>query len=115
MPTPLRYAARPAAALAAGLCLWLAFPDADLWFLAPVGVALLGAATLTAGGRRGAALGMLAGLAFFVPTLSWSGIYVGALPWFALATLEASRGHAWRSARRTARWPTSPAGSAPRG
>ena len=74
MPTPLRYAARPAAALAAGLCLWLAFPDADLWFLAPVGVALLGAATLTAGGRRGAALGMLAGLAFFVPTLSWSGI-----------------------------------------
>ena len=89
MPTPLRYAARPAAALAAGLCLWLAFPDADLWFLAPVGVALLGAATLTAGGRRGAALGMLAGLAFFVPTLSWSGIYVGALPWFALATLQA--------------------------
>jgi apolipoprotein N-acyltransferase len=89
VPTPLRYAARPAAAVGAGLCLWLAFPDANLWWLAPVGVALLGAATLTAGARQGALLGALAGLAFFVPVLSWSGVYVGALPWFALAILEA--------------------------
>ena len=89
VPTPLRYAARPAAAVAAGLCLWLAFPDIDLWWLAPVGVALLGWATLTAGAARGFGLGMLAGLAFFVPTLSWSGVYVGALPWLALATLQA--------------------------
>lgn len=89
VPTPLRYAARPAAAVAAGLCLWLAFPDAGLWWLAPVGVAVLGAATLTVGAARGLGLGLLAGLAFFVPTLSWSGVYVGALPWFALATLEA--------------------------
>ncbi len=89
VPTPLRYAARPAAAVAAGLCLWLSFPDANLWWLAPVGVALLAGATLTAGARRGALLGLLGGLAFFVPVLSWSGVYVGALPWFALATLEA--------------------------
>ncbi len=89
VPTPLRYAARPAAAVGAGLCLWLAFPEPNLWWLAPVGVALLGAATLTAGARRGVLLGLLAGLAFFVPVLSWSGVYVGALPWFALAVLEA--------------------------
>ncbi len=89
VPTPLRYAARPAAAVAAGLCLWLAFPEADLWWLAPVGVALLGAATLTAGAARGFGLGLLAGWALFVPVLSWSGVYVGALPWLALATLEA--------------------------
>ncbi len=89
VPTPLRDAARPAAAVAAGLCLWLSFPDANLWWLAPVGVALLAGATLTAGARRGALLGLLGGLAFFVPVLSWSGVYVGALPWFALATLEA--------------------------
>ncbi len=89
VPTPLRFAARPAAAVAAGLCLWLAFPEANAWWLAPVGVALLGWATLTAGGRHGAVLGLLGGLAFFVPVLSWSGVYVGALPWFALATLEA--------------------------
>jgi apolipoprotein N-acyltransferase len=89
VPTPLRYAARPAAAVAAGLCLWLAFPEAGLWWLAPIGVALLAGATLTAGARQGALLGLLGGLAFFVPVLSWSGVYVGALPWFALATLEA--------------------------
>ena len=64
-------------------------PGRDLWWLAPVGVALLAGATLTAGARRGALLGLLGGLAFFVPVLSWSGVYVGALPWFALATLEA--------------------------
>jgi apolipoprotein N-acyltransferase len=71
------------------LCLWLAFPEVDLWWLAPVGVALLGGATLTADAPRGFGLGMLAGWAFFVPVLSWSGVYVGALPWLALATLEA--------------------------
>jgi len=89
VPTPLRYAARPAAALAAGLCLWLAFPEHDLWWLAPVGVALLGGATLTAGWWGGVRAGFVAGMAFFVPTLSWSGVYVGALPWFALAILQA--------------------------
>jgi apolipoprotein N-acyltransferase len=89
VPTPPRTLAQLIAAVAAGLALWLAFPGHDLWWLAPVGVALLGAATLTAGPWRGAGLGMVAGLAFFVPTLSWSGVYVGALPWLALAVLEA--------------------------
>ena len=39
--------------------------------------------------RTGALLGLLAGLACFIPTLSWSGIFVGRFPWFALATTEA--------------------------
>lgn len=89
VPTPSRTTARIAAALVTGACLWLSFPGYDLWFLAPVGVALLGAATLDAGTWRGVLVGMLAGLTFFVPTLSWSGVYVGALPWLALAVLEA--------------------------
>jgi apolipoprotein N-acyltransferase len=80
---------RAVGALGAGLLLWLAFPEHDLWWLAPVAVALLGAVTLDVGARRGFGLGMLAGWAFFVPVLSWSGIYVGKLPWFALATLQA--------------------------
>ncbi len=89
VPTPLRLPAGLVAAVLAGLALWLAFPDHDQWWLAPAGVALLGAATLTAGAARGFLIGLVAGLAVFVPTLSWSGVYVGRLPWFALATLEA--------------------------
>ncbi len=76
-------------AVAAGLAMAAAFPTMDLWWLAPVGVAALSVAVLGARARLAAGLGLLAGLAFFLPTLSWTGIYVGHLPWFALATTEA--------------------------
>ena len=76
-------------AITSGLALWLAFPSHNLWPLAIVGVALLALATRGAGFRRGLGLGLLSGLACFVPLLSWSGVYVGALPWLALAVLEA--------------------------
>ncbi|WP_035914539.1 apolipoprotein N-acyltransferase [Knoellia sinensis] len=89
MPPRIPYAVRALLAVAAGLLLWLAFPDHNLWWLAPIAVGLLGVVTYDVGGRRGFGLGMLAGWAFFVPVLSWSGIYVGKVPWFALATLEA--------------------------
>ena len=39
--------------------------------------------------RRGALLGLLTGLAFFVPLLHWSGVYVGPVPWLLLAVTEA--------------------------
>ncbi len=64
-------------------------PSRDLWFLAPVGVALLALACVGVRVRTGFLLGLVAGEAMFLPTLSWSGIYVGPLPWAALATLEA--------------------------
>ncbi|WP_018155802.1 apolipoprotein N-acyltransferase [Demetria terragena] len=80
-------------AVAAGLALWLAQPGYDWWPLAFVGIALfaLVTASLPEGHqkRRGFVLGMVMGLATFIPTLSWSGIYVGAFPWFALATASA--------------------------
>jgi apolipoprotein N-acyltransferase len=75
-------------AIASGLALWLAFPSHDLWIMAPVGVALLALATCRAGAWQGALLGLLSGLACFLPLLSWSGVYVGAIPWIALAVLE---------------------------
>ena len=75
-------------AIASGLALWLAFPSLDVWVMAPVGVALLALATCRAPARQGALLGFLSGLACFLPLLSWSGVYVGALPWIALAVLE---------------------------
>ncbi|WP_235498953.1 apolipoprotein N-acyltransferase [Knoellia sp. Soil729] len=89
MPPKTPYAVRLLGALLSGLLLWLAFPEHNLWWLAPVAVGLLGAVTIDVGGRRGFVLGLVAGWAFFVPVLSWTGIYVGRLPWFALATLEA--------------------------
>jgi apolipoprotein N-acyltransferase len=76
-------------AVAGGLALHLSFPHTGLWALAPLGVAAL---TLAAAGRRAAAaagLGMLGGLAFFLPLLSWAGVYVGYVAWLPLAALEA--------------------------
>lgn len=75
-------------AVASGLSLWLAFPTHDLWWMAYVGVAGLALATVGAGPWRGALIGWVTGLAYFVPLLSWTGIFVGALPWLALAVLQ---------------------------
>ncbi len=69
--------------------LCLAFPTFDLWFAAPLALGLLALVLTGVGPRAGLGLGTLAGLAFFVPTLHWSGIYVGNLPWFALSALQA--------------------------
>ena len=87
--SPTRYAVRLLGAALAGICLWLAFPTHDLWWLAPVGVGLLALVTLEAGWWCGLGLGLVAGLGCFVPVLSWSGTYVGTLPWMALSTLQA--------------------------
>ena len=76
-------------AVLAGLALWLSFPGHDLWWLAPLSCAALLLVLLRSTWRGGILVGLLYGWAFFVPTLSWSGTYVGKLPWFALATLQA--------------------------
>ncbi|MFF3223944.1 apolipoprotein N-acyltransferase [Nocardia suismassiliense] len=72
----------------AGLLLFGSFPPRPWWFLAPLGITVL---TLTVRGsgrlRGGFGYGLLAGLAFFVPLLPWTGIYVGPLPWLALSTV----------------------------
>jgi apolipoprotein N-acyltransferase len=92
--TPRRWgllAARSVAAVAAGVLLFASFPPRPLWFLAPLGIALL-VAVLTARPlprKSGFGYGYLAGLGFFVPLLPWIGVYVGPLPWLALAAAEA--------------------------
>ncbi len=80
---------RVGCALVAGLALWTAFPALGWWPAAPIGVALLALSVVGVRPATGFALGLIGGWAFFVPLLSWSGVYVGKLPWFALATLEA--------------------------
>ncbi|MDC5695636.1 apolipoprotein N-acyltransferase [Intrasporangium calvum] len=96
-------------ALASGGLLCLAFPTFDIWVAAPVALGLLAFVLTGVRTRAGFGLGLLSGLAFFVPTLHWSGIYVGNLPWFALSTLEAlfvalaGALYAWLSRRGTVR------------
>jgi len=72
-----------------GLVLVLAFPGYDLPALAVLGPAALALAVRGQRWRSGLWLGLVFGLAFFVPLLSWTGIYVGPLPWLALAGWEA--------------------------
>jgi len=80
---------RPAAAVLAGLLLLVAFPPVGLTALAVPAVALLTLACRRTTARRGFGLGLLTGLAFFLPLLHWSGAVAGPLAWFLLAGLQA--------------------------
>ncbi|MCU1667114.1 MAG: Apolipoprotein N-acyltransferase [Blastococcus sp.] len=86
---PRRWPWRTVLATVGGLTLVLAFPGYDLPALAPLGPAALVLAVRGQRFRAGLWLGLAFGLAFFVPLLSWTGIYVGPLPWLALACWEA--------------------------
>ncbi|MDG4781378.1 apolipoprotein N-acyltransferase [Micromonospora sp. WMMD961] len=86
-PLPLRVAAP--LAVAAGLALLVAFPPYGVWPLAPIGVALLAAATHRRRLRAGAGLGFLTGVAFFAPLLAWTNLHTGYLPWVLLSLLQA--------------------------
>nr|WP_239151742.1 apolipoprotein N-acyltransferase [Virgisporangium aurantiacum] len=76
-------------AVGAALALIFAFPPHDLWFLAPVGVALFALATHGRRARAGAALGFVAGAIFFGVLLNWTSIQVGKMPWVLLVGLQA--------------------------
>lgn len=77
-------------AAAGGLALWLAFPSHDLSLLAVLAPAALSLAVHGRGLRAGGWLGFVVGLAYLVPLLSWTGVYVGAWPWLLLAVWQAS-------------------------
>lgn len=85
---PLRRPLRLLTAAVAGLLLWLAFPDHGMWWTVPLAVALFALTVLRVRVRAGALLGFVFGMTFFVPVLSWSGVYVGTFPWMALAVLQ---------------------------
>jgi apolipoprotein N-acyltransferase len=76
-------------AVLSGAAVALAFPPYDLWPLAPVGVAgfFLLCRGLTA--RRGALVGVVHGLATFLPLLSWLTV-IGPDAWVLVAVLEAA-------------------------
>ena len=91
-------------AVAGGLVLWTAFPDAGVWPAAFVAVAAL----YWSLGRDGAwwnfLLGFLFGLAFFLPHLWWAHESTETAPWIAMSAVEAlflaGFGALWTWARR---------------
>jgi apolipoprotein N-acyltransferase len=77
-----------AAALAGGLALAAAFPPVGIWPLAPAGPALLAVALWRRSLRASLLAGLVFGLAFFVPLLSWL-VNLAWYAWWALAVAEA--------------------------
>ncbi len=76
------------AAAAGGAALAAAFPQAGLWPLATAGPALLVIALYRQGLRASFLIGLVFGIAFFVPLLSWL-VNVAWYAWAALALAEA--------------------------
>lgn len=91
-------------ALAGGLLTWSSFPDLGWWFAAAPGIALLYLALRRDSARWNALLGLVWGVAFFVPLISWVDDSVGLVPWIALSVAEAGFvalfAAAWSWARR---------------
>ncbi|MCX4825146.1 apolipoprotein N-acyltransferase [Streptomyces sp. NBC_01142] len=88
-PPLLRRLARAGAAALSGVLLFASFPPRPLWWLALPAFALLGWALYGRRLRSAFGLGYLTGLGFLLPLLTWTGEEVGAVPWVALAALEA--------------------------
>ncbi|HVV22876.1 MAG TPA: apolipoprotein N-acyltransferase, partial [Pseudonocardiaceae bacterium] len=82
-------ATRLAASLVGGVLWYLSFPPRPVWWLAPIAFALLGLAVHGRRARAGFGYGFLFGLAFLVPLLHWTGLYVGVIAWWPLSAFEA--------------------------
>ncbi|MGC5166251.1 apolipoprotein N-acyltransferase [Luteimicrobium sp. DT211] len=90
-------------AAAGGGALFLAFPDADVWGLVFVAVALLYVALQRRGTWWNGLVGLVFGLAFFPAHLWWSDVAAGVVAWLALSVASALflglLGVAWGLAR----------------
>jgi apolipoprotein N-acyltransferase len=87
-----------------GFVLDAAFPGLGVWPTAFVGVAMLVLAFGRDSARWNALVGLVFGLAFFLPHIAWIEGAVGLVPWIALSVAEAgfiaALGAAWAWARR---------------
>lgn len=94
---------------AGGAVTTLAFPPYDLRLLAVLGPATLAMACRGKRARTGAWLGLVAGLAFFLPHVSWTAEFLPVWPWLLLALWQASylalMGAGWSLVGRLPGWP----------
>jgi apolipoprotein N-acyltransferase len=74
----------------AGVLIYLSNPPRTLWWLAPIGIAILGAVIYGRRARAGFGYTLCAGLGYFVPLLAWTGEFVGAVAWLPLSLAEAA-------------------------
>lgn len=88
LPRPRRLTTT-ALAVGGGLLTDTAFPQRGWWPLALVGVGLLVLALRRDSARWAALMGLLWGLAFFLPHIWWANEAVGVIPWVALSLAEA--------------------------
>ncbi|WP_412747171.1 apolipoprotein N-acyltransferase [Krasilnikovia sp. MM14-A1004] len=89
-PGPVRLPVALLLSVLAGLALLVSFPPYGLWWLGPVGVALLAVAVHRRRLRGGAGAGMVTGLVFFLPLLAWTNLNTGWLPWVLLSVAQAA-------------------------
>ncbi|WP_244971520.1 apolipoprotein N-acyltransferase [Paramicrobacterium chengjingii] len=75
-------------AAAAGPVLDAGFPDKNVWPLTFVGIAMILASLIGRKAGTGLLVGFVAGLSFYLTHIFWATLYLGAIPWLALSTLE---------------------------
>lgn len=75
-------------ALGSGFLLYAAFAPLDLWWCAPIALALLIHVLQDPQLKKRIVYVVIFGIAFFGPLLSWSNTYVGNIPWLILTTLQ---------------------------
>ncbi len=74
--------------LLAGVLLSASFPPINLWFLAPISLAIFYNQLVNSELKQRLQTSMIYAIFFFAPLLHWSSIFVGALPWLILALGE---------------------------
>ncbi len=77
-------------ATGAGFLIYLSGPPRTLWFLAPIGFAILGGVIYGRRARAGFGYTLCAGLGYTVPLLAWTGEFVGPVAWLPLSLAEAA-------------------------
>lgn len=84
----------PAAALAlsalGGIVLSWSFPEPGWWWAAPLGVAAMLVPLIGRSGTGALAVGLAGGLGFYGSLVSWTSLFLGPVPYVALASLMAA-------------------------
>ncbi|HEV3360529.1 MAG TPA: apolipoprotein N-acyltransferase [Pseudonocardiaceae bacterium] len=88
LPT-LPTAARLVVALAGGIALYASFPPRTVWWLAPIGFAMLGIVLYGRRARAGFGYGFVWSMGFMIPLMYWTGSFVGVVAPWVLCSFEA--------------------------